>query len=213
MSQDVLNARPLDGDRERIEQIATGLADAVDAKGRYHPSHCHSVARLAHTIGAYMGIEGDALFRLRIAGMLHDVGKLFIDDSILLAPRRLAESEMEVVKRHPVVAHEVLTGLGLYDEARWVLHHHEAGDSSGYPSGLPGAAIPLGSRILAVADAYDVMVTRRTYKEPMTRQHAMSELRACAPQQFDVAVVGTLGAVLTRGQLLTATFPNGPRRG
>ena len=208
MSREHLNARPLlPGDRERIELIAGGLADAVDAKGRYHPSHCHSVARLAHTIGARMGIGGHALFRLRIAGMLHDVGKLFVDDSILLAPRRLAESEMEVVKRHPVAAHEILSGLGLYDEARWVLHHHEAGDGTGYPSGLPGAAIPLGSRILAVADAYDVMVTRRVYKDPLTREQALAELRRCSPVQFDPQVVVALEDVLSQGDKILGRTP------
>ena len=203
--KDVLRVRPLNGDRQRIEAMASALADAVDAKGRYHPSHCHSVARLAQVIGAHMGFTGDALFRLRTAGLLHDVGKLRVPDSILLKPDRLTDNEFEAMKRHPVEAHEKIIAAELHDEARWVLHHHERPDGQGYPSGLMGAAIPLGSCIIGVADAFDVMVSHRTYKRAMTRQHAMSELRAHVGTQFNGDVVDALDRALNHGQSLVRT--------
>lgn len=174
---------------ERIESMAQALAAAVDHKARYRPSHSQAVAKLAMTIGALMGINGRELARLRLAGLLHDIGKLQIPDSILLKPDALTPSEFAVIERHPVHGHDQLIALGLTDEARWVLHHHERGDGTGYPTGLVGTAIPFASRILAVADAFDCMVTRRTYKEPYSIGQALAELDAGAGTQFDRDVV------------------------
>lgn len=174
---------------ERMESMAQALAVAVDHKARYRPSHSQAVAKLAMTIGALMGINGEELARLRLAGMLHDVGKLQIPDSILLKPEALTAAEFAVIERHPVHGHDQLLAIGLIDEARWVLHHHERVDGTGYPTGLVGPAIPLASRILGVADAYDCMVTRRTYKEPYCVGQALAELDAGAGTQFDHDVV------------------------
>src|SRR3954452_18201363 len=139
-----------------------------------------------------LGVTGEGLFRLNIAGLLHDVGKLQIPDRILLKPDRLDDAEYEIIKTHPLLGHQVLIGLGLYDEAKWVLHHHERGDGLGYPSGLIGAQIPFGARILLVADAWDSMRAHRPYQEGMPFADAEAEVRACAGTQFDRQIVDAL---------------------
>lgn len=203
MSEHALLASPLDhGDRDRIEDLAISLAHAVDVKGAYNPSHCHGVARTARIIAHGLGIRGDAVFRIHIAGLLHDVGKLHVPDSILLAPRPLTPDERAVIERHPIEAHKMLQALGLRDEARWVLHHHERGDGAGYPTGLAGDAIPLGSRILLVADAFDVMCSTRAYQLARTPTEAVAELRACQDGQFDRTIVDVLSAALAAGAAL-----------
>lgn len=179
-------------DWARLEDIALALAAAVDAKGHYTPSHSHAVARWSMIIGANLGIRGPALTRLRLAGLLHDVGKLHVPDAILLAPRRLTLEEYALVKHHPLAGHAMLLALGLENEARWVMHHHERGDGTGYPTGLAGDAIPLGSRILLVADAFDCMTTTRVYQAAMPVTAALGELQAHAGDQFDPAVVAAL---------------------
>lgn len=203
---DLLDVRPLRaGDRERLEAIASAHGEAVDAKGGYVPSHTQGVARLAQVIGAYLGIEGDALFRLRLAGLMHDAGKLRVPDHVLLKTTPLTESDWTSIKGHPHDGHALLVALGLYDEARWVLHHHERGDGTGYPSGLAGESIPFGSRILLVADAYHVMVSGRSYSAAMTPGQAIRELRDNAPGQFDPAIVEALASALLRGHMIRDT--------
>lgn len=197
-------------DFARIEAIALGLADAVDAKGQYAPSHSHAVARTAQVIGHALDFPDPALQRLRIAGLCHDVGKLYLPDAILLKPARLTPAEYETVKRHPVLGHELLLNMGLPDEARWVLHHHERADGHGYPSGLRGSAIPLGARILLIADAYDVMVNRTLYDQPKTPTHAVRELRASAGKQFDRHLVEVLATILDQGGQLADSLAQRP---
>lgn len=192
-----LHVAPLgDSERERLLGLAFSLAAAVDYKGGYR-AHSQRVAEIAHETAQTLGISGDALFRLTIAGLLHDVGKLQIPDRILLKPSYLTDAEYEHIQRHPVLGHQVLISLGLPDEAKWVLHHHERGDGRGYPSGLIGAQIPFGARILLVADAWDSMRADRPYQAGVPFDAAASELRACAGTQFDTEVVEALLATDT----------------
>ena len=187
----------LDADSwERVEVLAAHLAAAVDVKAAYHPSHCQAVADLSQLLGAALGIRGEALFRLKTAGLLHDVGKLALADAILLKPDRLTPIEYDVVKQHPVTGHNMLQQLGLPDEARWVLHHHERGDGTGYPTGLAGDAIPLEARIILVADAYDCLVADRVYRRGATPHEALAEIVRCTPDQFDPVIVAALTALI-----------------
>jgi HD-GYP domain-containing protein (c-di-GMP phosphodiesterase class II) len=189
---------PVDSEAwDRLETMATNLADAVDAKGCYRPSHSHSVARLATTIGAHLGIRGPALTRVRLAGLLHDAGKLQTPDCVLLKPGQLSRTEYDVVKLHVITGHQLLLYLGLPDEARWVLHHHERADGTGYPSGLAGKGIPLGARILQVADAFDCITTDRLYSARKSREWALGELAEHIGDQFDAECVGALTEALT----------------
>jgi hypothetical protein len=166
---------------ERVLAIASSLARAVDDKAGYRPSHCEGVSRLARAIGARLGVDGDELARLSVAGLLHDVGKLHVPDAILNKPTRLTAIEYEEIKQHPLHAHRVLTGLGLVDEARWILHHHERRDGGGYPTGLEGDAIPFASRILLVADTFDCLTTNRPYRCALTPRRGT---RRAAPPRW-----------------------------
>jgi HD-GYP domain-containing protein (c-di-GMP phosphodiesterase class II) len=179
---------------ERLMGIALNLAGAVDYKGIYR-AHSQTVAELAHAIGEHIGCGPDALRRLTIAGLLHDVGKLQIPDRILLKPASLDEAEYEKIKQHPMLGHSTLIALGLPDEAKWVLHHHERSDGGGYPSGLAGDQIPLGSRILLAADAWECMTATRPYRAGLSRYRAAEEMMRCCGTQFDCHVVEALLSV------------------
>jgi HD-GYP domain-containing protein (c-di-GMP phosphodiesterase class II) len=189
---------------DRLEAMAQSLADAVDAKGGYTPSHSRGVAKTATLIGAYLDIRGPALMRLRLAGLLHDVGKLRTPDEVLLKPGALTDAEYEVVKVHPIDGWNTLIGLGLKAEATWVLHHHERANGTGYPSGLAGNSIPLGARILAVADAYDCMTTPRVYARARPHHDAMRELHQHEGDQFDGDVVDALERATSAGTATAA---------
>lgn len=190
------------GDAERLEAMAVSLAAATDAKGKYDPAHCEAVGRLVHGIAHRMGYRGLTLLRLRLAGLLHDVGKLQIDDDVLLKPGKLTAGEYDFIKRHSVFGHTLITSLGLCDEARWVLHHHERPDGKGYPSGLRDDAVPMGSRIIHVADSYHCMIAPRTYKAAMSPDHAMQELVDGVGSQFDGHVVEAFVEFMSRGRVL-----------
>jgi HD-GYP domain-containing protein (c-di-GMP phosphodiesterase class II) len=140
---------------------------------------------------------------LRLAGLLHDLGKIGLPDAILKAPRRLTEEEYAVVKRHPEFGHSLLEGLGIEPVEEWVLHHHEHWDGSGYPHGLAGEEIPFGSRLILVADAYDAITTERSYRAATSPEQAIVELRCNAGSQFDPRVVTALEAHLERAGLVS----------
>jgi HD-GYP domain-containing protein (c-di-GMP phosphodiesterase class II) len=131
--------------------------------------------------------------RLRLAAMLHDVGKIAIPEAILRKPARLTEDEMAIVRTHTQAGAEIAGQIdGLETIAPWIRHSHEHVDGSGYPGGLRGEDIPLESRILLVADAFDAMTSDRAYRAAMPVVDALAELRCCAGQQFDARCVELL---------------------
>jgi diguanylate cyclase (GGDEF)-like protein/putative nucleotidyltransferase with HDIG domain len=168
---------------------AAGLARAVDARDAYTGEHSAEVGELAARIAARMGFEPDEVELIRLAGSLHDVGKLAIPEDVLRKPGPLNEAERLVLERHPQIGFRMLDSLGVEPVATWVLHHHERWDGAGYPERLTGEEIPLGARILFVADAYDAMTTERVYRGPLTHEQAVRELERCAGTQFDPDVV------------------------
>jgi len=175
----------------RQRALARALASAVDAKGQY-VEHGASTARLARMIGERLGLQAEHLDLLELAGLTHDVGKLRTPDAVLLSTGGLAAHEWSVIQQHPVDGHRMLLEAGMGTVARWVLHHHERWDGGGYPTGLLDSAIPLEARILAVADAFDVIVAPRTYKPAGCPEAALTELCRCAGSQFDPEVVVAL---------------------
>jgi diguanylate cyclase (GGDEF)-like protein len=176
-------------DRAARLRAAASLAHAVDARDAYTGSHSYMVGELAARVATRMGLESEQIELARLAGSLHDLGKLAIPEEILRKPGPLNEAERLVLERHPQIGFRMLDSLGVEPVASWVLHHHERWDGEGYPERLGGERIPLGSRILFVADAYDAMTSERVYRSRLSHERAISELERCAGTQFDPEVV------------------------
>jgi HD-GYP domain-containing protein (c-di-GMP phosphodiesterase class II) len=184
----------LDRERERNARLraAKNLVRFVDARDPSTANHSQMVSALAEAIGLQLQLDAETVNHLQLAGLLHDIGKIGLPDAILNAPRQLTDEEYAVVKRHPEFGHSLLDGLGIEPVEDWVLHHHEHWDGSGYPHGLAGEQIPLGSRILLVADAYEAITADRPYRRAQSEQAALAELRDKAGTQFDPAAVSAL---------------------
>jgi diguanylate cyclase (GGDEF)-like protein/putative nucleotidyltransferase with HDIG domain len=175
-------------DRAARFRAAASLARAVDARDVYTGSHSQRVADLAARTARRLGLPDEEVELTRLAASLHDLGKLAIPE-ILRKPGPLTDPERMVLERHPQIGFRMLESLGVDPVAEWVLHHHERWDGSGYPDGLPGENIPLGARIIFVADAYDAMTSERVYRRRVTPDQAISELQRCAGTQFDPEIV------------------------
>jgi diguanylate cyclase (GGDEF)-like protein len=183
-------------DRAARYRAAASLAKAVDARDAYTGSHSERVGELAARIARRLGIDESQVELTRLAASLHDLGKLAIPEEILRKPGALNESERLVLQRHPQIGYRMLESLGVEPIAEWVLHHHERWDGDGYPDRLRGEEIPLGARIIFVADAYDAMTSERVYRKPLSTRDAMAELERCAGSQFDPNVVDAFYAEL-----------------
>jgi diguanylate cyclase (GGDEF)-like protein/putative nucleotidyltransferase with HDIG domain len=181
-------------DQRHAQVLANALARAVDTKDAYTHSHCETVAELCALIAAELGFDDERIFQIRLAGLLHDVGKIGVPDSILQKPGRLTDAEFDLMKSHPVLGARILAAAELHDEAEWVFAHHERPDGKGYPNG--GVATPLEARIISVADAYEAMVSDRPYRDARSTAEALTELARCADTQFDRRCVEALGTVL-----------------
>ena len=180
-------------DRAARYRAAASLAKAVDARDAYTGSHSERVAELAARIATRMAVDVEQVELTRLAGSLHDLGKLAVPEEILRKPAALSESERLVIERHPQIGFRMLESLGVDPVGQWVLHHHERWDGAGYPDGLGGDEIPLGARVLFVADAFDAMTTERVYRlHPLSQAEAIAELERCAGSQFDPLVVAAL---------------------
>jgi len=184
----------LERETERNARLraAKNLVRFVDARDPSTANHSEVVSALAEAIGLELVVDAETVDHLRLAGLLHDVGKIGLPDAILKAPRRLTPEEYSIVKRHPEFGHSLLDGLGIEPVDHWVFHHHEHWDGSGYPSGLRGEDIPLGARIILVADAFEAITADRPYRPAQSEEAALMELRRNAGSQFDPDVVAAL---------------------
>jgi HD-GYP domain-containing protein (c-di-GMP phosphodiesterase class II) len=187
-------------DRSRLdpaEAAAAALAAALELHDGYTADHAQEVLALACRVGTRLRMSAADLRDLAFAARLHDVGKLAIDDAILNKPGPLQGDEWSAMCSHPVVGAATIAAIpGLEAAAALVRSHHERWDGSGYPDGLAGEEIPVGSRILAVCDAYRAIVEDRPYRDAAPRQAALAELERHSGAQFDPAVVGALRRVL-----------------
>jgi putative nucleotidyltransferase with HDIG domain len=174
------------------------LADAVQAKDPYTHGHCELVSRLARLTASRLELPDGDRDVVCFAALLHDVGKIGVSDGVLNKPGPLLPEERDLVRTHVRVGHDLLARVPvLSDVAQVVLHHHEWYDGRGYPDGLAGDHIPLPARIVAVADAYCAMITRRSYSDALPEHEAIAELRRCAGTQFDPKVVEAFADVAT----------------
>jgi diguanylate cyclase (GGDEF)-like protein/putative nucleotidyltransferase with HDIG domain len=173
-------------------KAAESLIRVVDAKDTYAGAHSQSVSRLVEGIARAMDLDEETVEQVRLAGLLHDLGKIAIPDRILQKPGRLDPGELLVMREHAELGFRLLEGLGVSPVDRWIRHHHEWWDGSGYPLGLAGEDIPLGSRVILVADAFDAMTSDRVYRAAGSSAEALSELRRRCWTQFDARVVAAL---------------------
>jgi diguanylate cyclase (GGDEF)-like protein/putative nucleotidyltransferase with HDIG domain len=188
----------VDDSRQAVEQIAAVLilAETLDLRDTGTAQHSQTVGRLCEQIATELRLEPERVERVRLAGLLHDLGKIGVPDPILRKPGALTEAEWAEMRKHPELGARILSGASLDDLSSWVLAHHERPDGRGYPSGLVGDAIPLEARILAVADSYEAMTSDRVYRSAMPVAEAIEELRRCAGTQFDEQVVEAFAGVL-----------------
>jgi HD-GYP domain-containing protein (c-di-GMP phosphodiesterase class II) len=166
------------------------LAAAIDAKDSYTHGHSRRVTDLSIGIAQVMGLSRDEVHSIRHAALLHDVGKIGISEQILLKPGRLTDEEFETIKTHPHIGAGILDSIEfLKTVCLMIEHHHERYDGRGYPAGLKGEEIPLGARIIGVADSFDAITSTRPYRKPLTFAEASNEILRCSGTQFDPAVV------------------------
>jgi diguanylate cyclase (GGDEF)-like protein/putative nucleotidyltransferase with HDIG domain len=196
------------GEFHHVRILANALARAVDTKDAYTHSHCETVAELCALIALELGYDQDHILKVRLAGLLHDVGKIGVPDTILQKPGRLTEREFETMKAHPVLGAHILAAAERHEEAGWILSHHERPDGKGYPHGLDEDDIPQEAKIIAVADAFEAMISERPYRPARSVQDALAELSRCAGTQFDARCVASLGEILAQSGLVAMGRPN-----
>jgi HD-GYP domain-containing protein (c-di-GMP phosphodiesterase class II) len=161
------------------------LAEALDVRDTGNAVHSRTVGRLARLMAVELGLSPERVERVRVAGVLHDVGKIGVSDPLLVKMGPLAEADWRELKTHPEIGAQLLSRPELADLRSWVLAHHERPDGTGYPFGLSGDEIPLEARILAVADAYEAMTRGRVYREALGRGAGGAGLGAGAGRQLD----------------------------
>lgn len=180
----------LEDSKEQLEQayldMVQTLRYTVEAKDSYTRGHSDRVSEYSVLIGEKLGLPAEQIKTLRIGGLFHDIGKIGIPDSILLKPAKLTDEEYSQIKNHPSIGAHILGSAAIFqDIIPIVKHHHERYDGNGYPSKLKGEEIPYLARIAAVADTFDAMTSRRSYRGPIDVEHVKEEIKRCEGTQFD----------------------------
>ena len=187
------------------------LAAAIDAKDPYTRGHSERVARYSSLVAREMGLSSEDVRRVRLSALLHDVGKIGIDDRILRKPTALTEEEFEIMKSHPVKGAAIMEAIPqLKDVIPGMKHHHERWEGGGYPEGLSGEGIPLQARIVSVADTFDAMTTTRPYQRAMDIRFVFQRLRDLAGNRFDPSVVDALIRSYDKGELVPIAREEAP---
>ena len=201
-------------ERQARLRAAENLIRVVDAKDEYTGAHSERVALHVEGIARQLGLEDELVEQLKLAGRLHDLGKIATSDQVLQKPASLTPAEEEHLAAHPVLGAALLDGMELRPVDVWIRHHHEHWDGSGYPDGLAGEEIPFGSRVILVADAYDAITSERSYRPASSPAEALEEIRRKAGVQFDPVVVSALEAHLkAAGLIVTHAQEQEARRG
>lgn len=192
-----------EGEKTRVLEVLLTTIDDYDAYAGGHPQR---VARYSAHVARLLGLSYTTMELVRRAGFVHDIGKIFIPDSIVQKAGPLTEDERAIVQMHSELGARMLARRpAMRDLAPIVLHHHERWDGGGYPHGLAGTAIPIESRIIFVADAFDAMTSERPYGRVLTPKEAGAELRRCSGKDFDPQVVRAMRLALNSGNLRRST--------
>lgn len=180
-----------------LHQFAESLGNAIDAKDTHTRSHSDEVALVSLLLARTLGLSEDEAERVHVAGHLHDIGKIGVPDAVLLKAGALTAEEWRHMRAHPVIGARIVSPvaeLAQQGVADMILHHHERWDGTGYPHGLSGRGIPLGARIIALADSLSAMLQQRPYRPAMRFEDAEAELLRCSGSQFDPDVVQAFAA-------------------
>lgn len=185
--------------REVYAELGATLSQAIEHRDGYTHGHSLRVSQYAVLLGKEMGLPDDEVELLHYAGLLHDIGKIGIKDSIMKKDGRYTVEEYEEMKGHAAMGAEMVRGMKFLGKAeKWIRHHHERWDGTGYPQGLKGQDIPLGARIIACADSFDAMTSDRPYKDAITWEAAEKELLDKSGTQFDPEVVKAMLKVIDK---------------
>ena len=177
------------------------ITNTLFAKNRRELIHSKHVRVLAEALAHKMGFNEDEVNLMRLVGLMHDIGKIGIPDSILNKRGKLTLDEYDNIKKHPEIGYRILSSVNEFSEmSECVLQHHENWDGTGYPQGLKGEEIKVEARMIAVCDAYDAMVTLRTYKPVFSREEAINELIRCSGGQFDPKIVESFTDMMINGE-------------
>ncbi|MEX2179742.1 MAG: HD domain-containing phosphohydrolase [Gemmatimonadaceae bacterium] len=204
--------RELEREKSHLRDLTVGIAEslvtAMEARDVFQRGHSTRVSELAASVAEYMGLAPDVVEDVRIAGRLHDVGNIGIRENVLNKPGRLEPDEFEHVKDHVHIGVDILRPLKHIERAvRFVAEHHEHWDGTGYPHARSGEEISIGGRILAAADAFDALTSRRAYREPLTLEAAVEELRLDSGKLLDPRVYEALRVVVVRHKSLVFIDP------
>ena len=174
----LLRLKAFTDELERAEAVIFALARSIEGKDPYTQGHCERLADYSARLGEHMGLPVEEIKALRRAGIVHDIGKVAVPDSILLKPSRLSRSEQKILRLHPVVGERICASLKSFQLVLPIIrHHHEKMDGSGYPDGLRGKQIPLTVRILQIVDVYDALSTQRPYKPALSTDAALDVMK------------------------------------
>src|ERR1700720_3332254 len=174
----LLRLKAFTDELERAEAVIFALARSIEGKDPYTQGHCERLADYSARLGEHMGLSVEEIKALRRAGIVHDIGKVAVPDSILLKPSRLSRSEQKILRLHPVVGERICASLKSFQLVLPIIrHHHEKMDGSGYPDGLQGKQIPLTVRILQIVDVYDALSTQRPYKPALSTDAALDVMK------------------------------------
>jgi HD-GYP domain-containing protein (c-di-GMP phosphodiesterase class II) len=188
---------------ELLVDSIRALAAAIDAKNPYTRGHSERVSQYSVTLAKYLGLSPDEVKRVEISALLHDVGKIGIEDAILTKPGTLTDAEFDAMRDHPVKGAVIVSPIRhLRDILPGIKSHHENWNGEGYPDGLAGEDIPLVARIIAAADVFDAMTTTRPYQDAMTLEYVFKRMRELAGQRLDPKVVDAFFVAVRAGEVL-----------
>ncbi|WP_134703319.1 HD-GYP domain-containing protein [Ammoniphilus sp. YIM 78166] len=191
-------------EREHIVNLTSTLAEALDARDKYTSFHSQNVATYSRKIAKEMGLSNKQCQHIYIGGLLHDIGKIGVPEQILNKPSRLTKEEFQVIKKHPEIGYKMLSYIPFFKNNSildMVRYHHEHYDGKGYPLGLVGDEIPLVARIMALADAFDAMTSRRAYREDIDLEYAVAEIKRNKGSQFDPEVTDVFLELIKEGKI------------
>jgi HD-GYP domain-containing protein (c-di-GMP phosphodiesterase class II) len=192
---------------EAIVQFVETMAQALDARDQYTAGHSERVSVNSSVIAKAMGLASNDVEIIRIGGRLHDIGKIGTSDAVLQKPGKLTEDEYRLIKLHPQIGKRILEGVERFqDYLPMVELHHEDNDGGGYPYGLKGESVPLGARIVHVADVFDAITSNRAYRRAMSKEDVLAIMTNGSGKQFDPTVLAVFLGKLRQGALVQAVL-------